>query len=352
MDLFFGNSSKAAAPPTVSIRIEERIVSKSGRTERRRPLSTTNVPASVGRSSTTTASTARRPSHPHTVRQTSSERVSPVRHAQSPLSGGGIKRRRTSHATDPTSRRSPRDSAATVSRGRERIGSLPGSPTPKRRGFDDSPPQRAAKRRLQVKSSSGSPPAGGIERSCSVPASLDNLKVAEASAPASPVAGNATEAVSSVDAVRLSETVYGEYFSWAASRKTHPVQVALHLPAPGATEEFSLLMPKGYDRDAEAKDEYLPVNDLMLTVSLIASYLVDSESFEQRVCGDKENGIARRLERARNRKNGEDFVEAVADFNALLDAEQTKGNVRMRFGAGEIPADMAIHVVEQTYNRV
>ncbi|KAJ1949100.1 Nucleosomal histone H3-Lys79 methylase, partial [Linderina macrospora] len=169
----------------------------------------------------------------------------------------------------------------------------------------------------------------------------------------SPAAEKATEAVSSVDAVRLSETIYAEYFSWTAvSQRVHPTVVTLHLPAQGATEEFSLLMPKGYDRDAEAKDEYLPVNDLMTTVSLIGSYLVDSGDFEQRVCGDKENGIARRLERARNRRCGDDFVQAVADFNALLDSEQARGNVRPRFSAGQIPADLAIHVVEQTYNRV
>ncbi|KAJ1938289.1 hypothetical protein FBU59_004484, partial [Linderina macrospora] len=160
MDLFFGTSRKpagsaaaaaapAAAPPTVSIRIEERIVSKSGRTERRRPLSATTVPVLVGRSnsnsnSSITTTGSRRSSHSsHPVRQASSERVSPVKRAQSPLAGSGeVKRRRTSHTGDSISRRSPRDSMAGVGRGREHIASLPGSPTPKRRGFDE-PAQKA-----------------------------------------------------------------------------------------------------------------------------------------------------------------------------------------------------------------
>ncbi|KAJ2476630.1 Nucleosomal histone H3-Lys79 methylase [Coemansia sp. RSA 1694] len=111
-------------------------------------------------------------------------------------------------------------------------------------------------------------------------------------------------------------------------------------------------MPKSYDRDAEPRDEYLPVTDLISTIRAIATYLVDSPELKHQVCGDKENGVMRRLERARNRRNGNDFVRAVGEFNALLDAERDSGRTGACFDENHIPSELAIHVIEQIYNRI
>ncbi|KAI9503395.1 histone methylation protein DOT1-domain-containing protein [Coemansia spiralis] len=111
-------------------------------------------------------------------------------------------------------------------------------------------------------------------------------------------------------------------------------------------------MPRSYERESEPRDEYLPVNDLMATVRVVAMYLVDSEEFRHKVCGDKEHGIMRQLERARNRRQGADFVRAVETFNVLLDRERDSGRARMCFDQKSIPSELAIHVIEQIYNRV
>ncbi|KAJ2847982.1 hypothetical protein IWW36_003566 [Coemansia brasiliensis] len=111
-------------------------------------------------------------------------------------------------------------------------------------------------------------------------------------------------------------------------------------------------MPKSFEREADLRDEYLPINDLISTVRAIALYLVKSSDFKRAVYEDKENGIMRQLERARNRRNGEDFVHAVHEFNRLLDQERASGNVCPVFDKSHVPSDLAIHIVEQTYNRI
>ncbi|KAJ2789623.1 geranylgeranyl transferase type-1 subunit beta, partial [Coemansia linderi] len=158
--------------------------------------------------------------------------------------------------------------------------------------------------------------------------------------------------VHSGDAIKHSETAYESYFSWENSSSSSQTTIDLHLPAAGASETFSLLMPKSYDRDAEPRDDYLPVNDLLSTIHAIATYLVDSAEFKRQVCEDKENGIMRRLERSRNRRNGDDFVRAVSEFNALLDAEREAGRAGPCFDENLIPSELAIHVIEQIYNRI
>ncbi|KAJ1723160.1 Nucleosomal histone H3-Lys79 methylase [Coemansia erecta] len=269
--------------------------------------------------------------------------------------------------------------AGIVNANREHVGSLPGTPRPRREALASrrSPPLRPAKKealspraprpataadaaerrsgtaskRSPAKGSSGSSSGGKAaappqEPSVAREASAEpEGKAAAADEPA------AAAIVSSVDAVRQSETQYAEYFAWATAE--HPEHVALHLPGGGRSEPelYSLLMPRAYDREAEARDEYLPVNDLLATVRAIAGSLVPSAAFRAHVIDDQESGIVRRLERARNRRNGDDFVAAVADFNRMLDAEIARGG-QLASGGREAPADVAIHVIEQTYNRV
>ncbi|KAJ2381804.1 Nucleosomal histone H3-Lys79 methylase, partial [Coemansia sp. RSA 2559] len=251
-----------------------------------------------------------------------------------------------------------------INRNRERVGSLPTSPRPGRaaRVGDGSRIPHGRSQHVQRKQKEpvdGPAPAVEIERCASVPAHAGGAHRSSAilSAMPSPTIDQSDEVggtiVSSADAVQQSETHYEDYFKWDDTEE--PLKaIDLLLPAPGASESFSLLMPRSYDRDAaEPRDEYLPVNDLMATVRVVALYLVDSADFRARVCEDKENGIMRQLERARNRRRGGDFVRAIEAFNAMLKSEcASAGRVGCAFDRASIPSDLAIHIIEQTYNRV
>ncbi|KAJ2380331.1 Nucleosomal histone H3-Lys79 methylase, partial [Coemansia sp. RSA 2603] len=243
--------------------------------------------------------------------------------------------------------------AGVVNANRERVGSLPASPRPRREPLDvrRSPPLRPAKKEAQ--SPSPAPPKRRPAKPTTKPTAAAAAQPAAASREASPnLSGDepdaASQIISSADAVRQSETHYAEYFSWATADH-QPTHVALHLPggAAGAHEHYSLMMPRSYDRDAEAREEYLPVNDLLATVRAVG--LLASPEL-RRLIDDHEHGIVRRLERARNRRNGDDFVAAVRDFNRLLDEERAAG--RLSATGCRPPPEVALHVIEQTYNRV
>ncbi|KAJ2815758.1 Nucleosomal histone H3-Lys79 methylase, partial [Coemansia sp. 'formosensis'] len=259
----------------------------------------------------------------------------------------------------PTARyavkRSAADALSTSSRGanRERVGVLAGTHAARSR----SPPKRSPQARRRQQRVAPASPELNVERCSSVPVST-SAKGRDSGAGADQADDDDTDAevaaaaiVHSGDAIKQSETPYENYFTWEGDSSS-PATIELHLPAAGASETFSLLMPKPYDRDAEPRDEYLPVNDLMSTIRAIATYLVNSAEFKHQVCDDRENGIMRRLERSRNRRNGADFVRAVGEFNALLDAEREAGRTGPCFDENLIPSELAIHVIEQIYNRV
>ncbi|KAJ1667568.1 Nucleosomal histone H3-Lys79 methylase [Coemansia sp. RSA 1813] len=354
MDLFFGASkeaaSKKAPQPTVNIRVEERIVGKRDA----RALSTGKKPkgSSVAHREDETKRRRRRPhnsSHEETVQK---------------------KRRSYERGTSAVARAvaSSRDREI-VNRNRERVGSLPTSPrlenSPDRvktasdtRKHDRA--QRVQKKRKEPVDEKEEPalaPAAEIERCASVPAHPGGAHHSSAmlSAMPSPTMDHddgSNAVVSSADAVKQSETHYEDYFEWSdAGERLKTIE--LLLPAPGSSEMFSLLMPRSFDREAtEPRDEYLPVNDLLATVRVVARYLVDSPEFQTRVCDDKENGIMRQLERARNRRNGGDLVRAIDSFNAMLKDERVAGRAGPCFDSASIPSDLAIHIIEQIYNRV
>ncbi|KAJ2819707.1 Nucleosomal histone H3-Lys79 methylase [Coemansia erecta] len=361
MDLFFGaaaNASREQQPPKV--RVEERSV-KNGRGLTKAPASSSQLhrqrpqPGDIKQQEE-----LRQRPKPYVRKQQEEVRQRPQ------LEDRKRRRRLEAHGdaartpkklpTSESSRLSPRNSVI-VNANRERVGSLPSSPRPRRS------PVRAEKRRAKpqepAKSAVASPPGQDIERCASVPAQASNARGPKAlvSAMPSPVEDQETGSdgpvavVSSSDAVRQSESQYEDYFQWQDG-EDRLQNIELRLPASGATETYSLLMPKSFDREAESRDEYLPINDLMSTVRAVALYLVDSSEFRKVVCEDKENGIMRQLERARNRRNGGDFVGAVQEFNRLLDLEEAAGRIGPVFDKCHIPSDLAIHIVEQTYNRV
>ncbi|KAJ2714422.1 Nucleosomal histone H3-Lys79 methylase, partial [Coemansia spiralis] len=248
-----------------------------------------------------------------------------------------------------------------VNANRERVGSLPPSPRPRaaakrppRGDLSVCPPQPPSNNPATVIAT----PEHEAGRCFSVPAQLSGRPEERLSAtgPPSPAPDADSDCsqqpvVSSADAVRQSEAAYDEYFGWDGDGE-HPATIELHLPGPAACETFSLLAPRTHERDAEPRNEYSPISDLLTTVRVVAEYLVDSPEFKRDVCEDTENGVVRRLERARNRRNGSDFVRAVHEFNRLLDGERGAGRVGPVFGGSGAPPDLAIHVIEQTYNRV
>ncbi|KAJ2020723.1 Nucleosomal histone H3-Lys79 methylase [Coemansia sp. S100] len=383
MDFFFGtpkNSSKGQQ--TVTIRIEERVVGKpngkptsssaaAADTRSREPgissLSTTTLDQPSNRQRPSVS--GERPSQvsrsgERSSRQRQSETAGPGsdKEALRPTARYAVKRT----ATEALST-SARDSTI-VNANRERVGSLPGTPRPRKQAGrlarSRSPTKRSPQPRQRHQKVAPASPELCIERCSSVPVSTGaKARRGGDAASAIPLPSGdqvddendtdmaAAAIVDSGDAIKQSETPYESYFTWEGDNSS-PSTIELHLPAAGASETFSLLMPKSYDRDAEPRDEYLPVNDLMSTIHAIATYLVDSAEFKHQVCGDKENGIMRRLERSRNRRNGNDFVRAVGEFNALLDAEREAGRTGPCFDVNLIPSELAIHVIEQIYNRV
>ncbi|KAJ2140340.1 Nucleosomal histone H3-Lys79 methylase [Coemansia sp. RSA 564] len=354
MDLFFGASTNASREQqSAKVRVEER------------PAKTPN--ASVNAPTDTSPTRRARPqqgdqTHKEDRRRSQQKDQSHSEERRRPQHDDRKRRRRLDEHRDerhtlkklPTSessRLSPRNSDL-VNANRERVGSLPPSPRPRKS------PVRA-ERKKPASSVAVSSLGQEIERCASVPVQASNVRRQKALVSAMPSPVDDREAgsdepvavVSSVDAVRQSESQYEDYFRWQDGEDRLQT-IELHLPASGATESYSLLMPKSFDRESESRDEYLPVNDLISTVRAIALYLVDSSDFRHKVCGDKENGILRQLERARNRLNGRDFVGAVHEFNRLLDLERVSSNIGPVFDKSHIPSDLAIHIVEQTYNRV
>ncbi|KAJ2662676.1 Nucleosomal histone H3-Lys79 methylase [Coemansia sp. RSA 1200] len=395
MDLFFGapkapasaSAAKKPPQPTFNIRVEERVVSKQKAASRtQQPFKPKQkprreAPGGVQRES---GQKRRRDGSPDSVGCRREEDEREPRKAKTT--------RPHAHTTPNTATKvaavaravvSPRDREI-VNRNRERVGSLPASPRPaerlltgnsnnaaedKRRHGRGSAQRLTEKQRPREKTVDT---AKEIERCASVPP--QSIGGAAAGGGGSggrlghpglpsplPAAEDDSEqgagaVVSSADAVKQSETHYEDYFEWDDADERLST-IDLQLPGSAeACETFSLLMPRSYDREAtEPRDEYLPVNDLMATVRVVAMYLVDSPDFRYRVCEDKEQGVMRQLERARNRRRGAEFVRAVGLFNTMLAHERMAGHVGggARLGsASTIPSELAIHIIEQIYNRV
>lgn len=332
MDLFFGPSkSRGSGRPssTVNIRVEERVVSGS----KKRKANPTEKP------------------HRRVVTENDA--------GPSADNNTGKSTKRRAINTSSMSRKD----RVVVNANRERVGSLPGTP---RRHNSPTPPKKGKVHKHGKVSNVTNDPVkqNSEERSASVPPPRQ-----QAPPPSSPLATTKIKAsdsdndgdvvgkglapmVSSVDAVSLSETNYVEYFKWRDEDSSRQDSINLYFPEIGASERFSLLMPQSYNRETESKDEYLPVNDLISTVRAISTYMVSSEQFKQAVCDDEQQGVLRQLERARNRRNGNDFVQAVHRFNELLEIERKAGRTGPCFDLKDTPSEMAIHITEQVYNRI
>ncbi|KAJ2077864.1 Nucleosomal histone H3-Lys79 methylase [Coemansia sp. RSA 988] len=352
MDLFFGAPKGAtSSQQTVSIRVEAR-----GRARKDNSASgPLPAPRRTRTASTSPDRTAREAGIYRTHDSRSRRRRQQVQHdvrAERRATQRSVAQRASRQLlTSVGSAMSSRDSVI-VNANREHVGSLPSSPRPRKptaRIRSVKPSARISPQR-DSSSMAGTPsPAHEIGRCFSVPARGDPVSAADLPSLSDQNADKAV--VSSADAVRQSEAQYEDFFRWDGT-EARIESIELHLPATGASEVFSLLAPKSHERELEPRDEYLPVNDLMATVHAIATYLVHSPPFYHTVCGDKEHGIMRCLERARNRRCGGDFVHSVRDFNRLLDDERDADHVHPAYAKSAIPSDLAVHVIEQVYNRI
>ncbi|KAJ2797974.1 Nucleosomal histone H3-Lys79 methylase [Coemansia guatemalensis] len=352
MDLFFGASKGAASSQqTVSIRVEER-----GRARKDNAAGGPLPAPHRARTANTSPDRAVREADIHRTQDSRARRRKQqaqhdMRAERRAAQRSVVRRAARQLLTSEGGAMSPRDSVI-VNANREHVGSLPSSPRPRKpasRIRSVKPSARVSPRPDSSPTAGTLSPAHGIGRCFSVPAHGGPVSASDLSS--LPVQSTDKAVVSSADAVRQSEAQYEDFFQWDDT-EPRVESIELHLPATGASEVFSLLAPKSHERESEPRDEYLPVNDLMSTVHAIATYLVDSPPFYHAVCGDKEHGIMRCLERARNRRSGRAFVDAVRDFNRLLDAERDADRVQAAFAKGAIPSDLAVHVIEQIYNRI
>lgn len=116
---------------------------------------------------------------------------------------------------------------------------------------------------------------------------------------------------------------------------------------------FLLVWPvvkNGSHQEEEDKDEYNPITDLVRTVYFIYDCYLTPE--QQKLLGDESHGILRNLNKYRNRRNGDGFVQAVQDFNKVILDLKAKGELSKNAKALKHPGyDLTCHILYQVYSR-
>ncbi|CAG8454294.1 14799_t:CDS:2, partial [Acaulospora colombiana] len=114
------------------------------------------------------------------------------------------------------------------------------------------------------------------------------------------------------------------------------------------------------------KDEYRPIDDLLRTVKVIIETMLTPEAAEKFENPDillkeekptKKGNIERRLDRAKNRGNFDDFVNAIDIFNQYLQEEKKRGGLLADHVINPDPNNseyrqLIHHIVQQVYDRV
>ncbi|KAI7887473.1 DOT1-domain-containing protein [Lichtheimia hyalospora FSU 10163] len=161
--------------------------------------------------------------------------------------------------------------------------------------------------------------------------------------------------VSSERIVKASETTYRPYFTLqnATNDGTEEKELTVTLEYPGDSERFLLVWPvvkNGSHQEEEDKDEYNPITDLVRTVYFIYDCYLTPE--QQKLLGDESHGILRNLNKYRNRRNGDGFVQAVHDFNKVMADLKAKGELSKNAKALKHPGyDLTCHILYQVYSR-
>ncbi|ORX88332.1 DOT1-domain-containing protein [Basidiobolus meristosporus CBS 931.73] len=128
-------------------------------------------------------------------------------------------------------------------------------------------------------------------------------------------------------------------------------RIILELPAEGVREVYPLMIPiKPGTRDEEDKEEYNPITDLISTVEVIVDHML-SENLASHF-GDEKEGVIRNLKKARNRKEGLEFVSAVRDFNVLMRKFKESGQMQACAKRIKVPSiELSSHILYQVYSR-
>ncbi|PVZ99478.1 hypothetical protein BB558_004496 [Smittium angustum] len=121
----------------------------------------------------------------------------------------------------------------------------------------------------------------------------------------------------------------------------------LRLPKTDQFEKYSILVPEQFISDPGFLNEYNPLGDLISTVSAIGDMIEDDCSEKEEIF-DSTTGIFRQLERAKNKRNGNEFLSAIGRFNNLLNSPDIKFK---SFNGMKMPFEIANHIFGQIYNR-
>ncbi|KAF7721868.1 Nucleosomal histone H3-Lys79 methylase [Apophysomyces ossiformis] len=167
--------------------------------------------------------------------------------------------------------------------------------------------------------------------------------------------------------VRATQAKYRPYFtstqvnddsdSISSRSPSGDEELRVTLEYPNDTESFLLLRPvlkgqgsKIFDDEAEDKDEYNPITDLLRTAYFIYDcYLTPSQ---QKALGDESQGIMRNLTKHRNRRNGPGFIQAVEDFNRIIRKLKEQGELAKNAKEMRNPGyELACHILYQVYSR-
>ncbi|PVV01166.1 hypothetical protein BB560_004424 [Smittium megazygosporum] len=161
--------------------------------------------------------------------------------------------------------------------------------------------------------------------------------------------------ISSANVVMDSNTKYVHYFEFPGKTPKKLSEcyipemsiVKLRFPGIDDYEKYSLLVPEQFTSGSLFLNEYNPISELIAAVSCIGDLIQDSCPSKDKIL-DPESGIVRLLEKAKNKKDGIGFLDAVHEFNTMLKNSPPKfvdfKNKNMSFG-------LISPIFNQIYNR-
>ncbi|KAJ1919253.1 Nucleosomal histone H3-Lys79 methylase [Mycoemilia scoparia] len=181
--------------------------------------------------------------------------------------------------------------------------------------------------------------------------------------------------IDSIQIITKLGTKYVEYFKFvpkdssssSSSRNSSGLQTAkpikkqldikVFYPRSGSSEVFKLVVPIVGRPDVNATHEYVPITDVIQTIEAIGKYLIRDDEISDKVCNES-TGIVRLLERARNKKDGIAFIDAINKYNSIAEKlwkkRQDSDKPSSGFGIDgkALPYDLVTHILDQVYNRV
>lgn len=122
--------------------------------------------------------------------------------------------------------------------------------------------------------------------------------------------------------------------------------VRLRYPNTKESERFELKLPKG------ESDDYKPMEDLKETVKQICKHYLPDEVADRESDADNIESFERRFNRAWQRRDVDEYVEIVKDFNRLLKKHIENGSVhRVLMRQQHMDLEWVKRILDQTYAR-